>query len=88
MPCGPALSATMKAWSANTFTSRHMLETAPSVRGRSPRNTGFAGSEMSTKAVPSFRPKMTYSRPVSESVQPQRSLAMTPRPPPIASTGR
>ena len=36
--------------------------------------TGFSGSEMSMKAVPLVRPKITYSFPSSGSVQPQMSF--------------
>ena len=40
---------------------------------------GLVGSVMSTKEVPSLRPTSAYSRPVIGSVQPQLSLARTPR---------
>ena len=51
----------------------------PHGLGRSPTSTGLVGSVMSTKEVPSLRPTSAYSRSVTGSVQPQLSLARTPR---------
>ena len=42
-------------------------------------STGFVGSVMSMNDVPSFLPTRAYSRPASESVQPQLSFALIPR---------
>ena len=88
MPCWPAPSATTKAWLSNTFTSRHIVACEPGVFGRLPRYTGSSGSEMSINDVPSVRPTIAYSRPVSGSVHPQTSFTWVLRPPPIASIGR
>ena len=69
-------SATTRATSPSAFTSRQ-LEATVAV-GSIPRRTGALGVVTSTNAVPTASPTMAYRRPVSESSQPQMSLAHRP----------
>ena len=83
MPCPPA-SDTMNAWLSWTLTSRHN-ELVVAV-GKSATITGFSGSEMSMKAVPLERPRITYSVLSDGSTQPQMSFIPPPPTSPVPMT--